>query len=700
MFQTIQSIFQAQAQASQSKGLLAETEPRQDRDKSDTSKHIHAPAHTHACLVSTNREIVQSDFASAVARNRRDFLCGKPKATSEYIYDNQRQDASAICDIMYRERKVRAISIVKKTKVGMDGLMIEIARQMTTHPDDDFVIPYDHVFFVTAMSNLEWETEMKAKMPTCFSGNVYHHGKLKRKQELLTKLRHVRNALIINDEIDTGDGEHQVLHQLYDSCHLLDLARMEEHNLRFIFVSATMVRELRELRHWGAHHRVYRMTIPAEYVGHQEFLERGVVQEYFPLDTPESAARWLDEDVCGRYGPDDPRVHLVRIADKHLGFLEAACAARDVRLLAHTSDDRLANEELEAIFANVSRHTVIAVKGLFRRANLIPTAWKAKIGAVHEQYSATYDTNVQIQGLVGRMCRYWRFLLDAGHKTGPYRTSTQAMREYQRFNEAIGQFEERVHETTTDANANTEALSDVFKGLQYQCVHRNVFVEPNYVKNLRVPAEKASSESVTTFVCRVARDDAEAKAMCEMLGYAFRPKAQTNAEGFFMTNVVHGGQHQRAVSVADVLLRVHRDNQAVRTTSGRRHTCERMAVKSRERLKTGEGITFRTSCPCYLDVVDKHTYRRVVFVRIRSDEDQSSLARLDEAFPEAKRVAETMLSTASTTNTGTAVDAKVAKKAQLLQMCRERGIKNLSGKSKSQLLALLSPDGGTAVLRA
>lgn len=143
-----------------------------------------------------------------------------------------------------------------------------------------------------------------------------------------------------------------------------------------------------------------------------------------------------------------------------------------------------------------------------------------------------------------------------------------------------------------------------------------------------------------------------------------------------------------------------RDNQAVRTTSGRRHTCERVAVKSRERLKTGEGITFRTSCPCYLDVADKHTYRRVVFVRIRSDEDQSSRARLDEAFPEAKRVAETMLSAASTTNTGTAVDAKAAKKAQLLQMCRERGIKNLSGKSKSQLLALLSPDGGTAVLRA
>ena len=87
-----------------------------------------------------NREIVINDYQSATKKNKELFLNGNVKATSEYIYDNQKFDAVSIISTFY-ETSIRVISIVKRTKVGMDGLMIEIAKNITTHPDNNFLIP-------------------------------------------------------------------------------------------------------------------------------------------------------------------------------------------------------------------------------------------------------------------------------------------------------------------------------------------------------------------------------------------------------------------------------------------------------------------------------------------------------------------------------------------------------------------------------
>lgn len=79
----------------------------------------------------------------------------------------------------------------------------------------------------------------------------------------------------------------------------------------------------------------------------------------------------------------------------------------------------------------MTNHIVLIVKGFYRRANLIPDVWKMRIGAVHEYHVKDVDNNVQIQGLSGRMTGYWRPAIEGGHKTGPYRMSIQAVREYE-----------------------------------------------------------------------------------------------------------------------------------------------------------------------------------------------------------------------------------------------------------------------------
>jgi hypothetical protein len=100
----------------------------------------------------------------------------------------------------------------------------------------------------------------------------------------------------------------------------------------------------------------------------------------------------------------------------------------------------LSEKEIKELFKDpLINHIVIGVKGFFRRANLIPNKWKLRIGATHEFYTKVVDNNVQIQGLSGRMTGYWRNYIESGHKTGPHRTSIQAIQQYEKiFNDPFG----------------------------------------------------------------------------------------------------------------------------------------------------------------------------------------------------------------------------------------------------------------------
>jgi hypothetical protein len=407
-------------------------------------------------ILDLNREIVLNDYKSATNKNNELFITGDIKSTSEYIYSNQKEDATIICNKFYNT-SIRTLGIIKRTKVGMDGLIIEIAKNMTTHPDNNFVLHRSNVYITTGMSNREWEEDMKDKIPSCFRDNVYHHGKL---QNLKPKLNNVKNALFIIDEIDVGDKEDQKLHLILKESGILDIKYMEDNNIRFIFVSATMINELKDLYKWGDKYYTHYMTIPMNYIGHKEFLELQIIKEFYPIDSDESANKWVTKDIIKRYGLLDPRVSIIRTEEKNVKYIHNACIRNDIIFKNHTSDDRISHEELLNIF-NSSKHVVLCIKGFYRRANLIPNEWKKKIGATHERYVKKYDTNVQIQGLPGRMTGYWKDVILNGHKTGPYRTSINAINEYEEFYR--NPFGEIKYSTTCS---------------------KKLFVNPKFIKNL------------------------------------------------------------------------------------------------------------------------------------------------------------------------------------------------------------------------
>jgi hypothetical protein len=376
-------------------------------------------------LISARRESVLQAYNSAKAENYLRFLEGDDKATDEYIFPNQMEDASNIVDKFYKNKR-QVISIQKKTKVGADGLMIEVAKLLTTHIDDKFVVNPANVRIITGMSNAGWEKDMIDKAPNCFKDKIFHHGKLSK-----ADLTSMRDGLIIIDEIDTGDKEYQVLHKTLTEAEVLNVKHMKEHNNKFIFISATMIRELYDLYRWGELHELYKMTIPISYFGHKDFLDRGIVKEFYPLNSKEKAEEWVQEDILDQYG-EDFRVHLVRVTAKNVNLVQNACIRKDIAFRNHTSTDRLSEDEIQEFFKEpLTNHIVLGVKGFFRRANLIPNRWKLRIGATHELYTKEVDNNVQIQGLTGRMTGYWRGDIEGGHKTGPHRTSINAIKQYE-----------------------------------------------------------------------------------------------------------------------------------------------------------------------------------------------------------------------------------------------------------------------------
>jgi hypothetical protein len=517
-------------------------------------------------ILDLSREIVLNDYQSAEKKNKELFLSGDVKAGGEYIYDNQKTDACEITS-KFHETTIRALSIVKRTKVGMDGLMIEIAKNMTTHPDNNFVLHRNNVFLITGMSNVSWEDDMKDKIPNCFRENIYHHGKL---QKLKTKLQKIKNAIIIIDEIDTGDKEDQKLHLILKESGVLDMKYMEENNIRFVFVSATMINELRDLYRWGEKHYTHYMTIPESYIGHREFLERGIIQEYYAVNDAGSAEKWVKEDIVDYYG-SDYRVHLIRTDEKNKDYILDACIKYGVVFKNHTSDERITYEELSKIFDNVPKHIVIAVKGFYRRANLIPNEWKKKIGATHERYSKKYDTNVQVQGLPGRMTGYWKDIILNGFKTGPHRTSIAAIKEYEEFYEnPLGK---KKYSTTGS---------------------KNLFVNPNNIKNLEMSVvEDVSDEKmIDGDRYRVYNNEDVVKIVCKILGYKYSA-TKNNSEGFKETSL---NRKKEVVSLTEAIAKVP-------TAYG-----------------TYKGVTtWRVCYPCYVDKTDKNTLRFVVIIRPDTD---------------------------------------------------------------------------------
>jgi hypothetical protein len=169
------------------------------------------------------------------------------------------------------------------------------------------------------------------------------------------------------------------------------------------------------------------MIIPPNYLSFKKLKEQGVLKQWKNMNTLEETNKWFDEVV--EYYTDEYRVHLTRANPKMLGHINQCAFDRGFGIIPHTSKEKLTPAQKQRLFHEpLTQHWIIPVKALWRAANRIPTSYKLRIGAVHEQWVKNVDNDVQAQGLPGRMLGFNNY--PAGHKIGPYYTSLSAIDQY------------------------------------------------------------------------------------------------------------------------------------------------------------------------------------------------------------------------------------------------------------------------------
>jgi hypothetical protein len=420
--------------------------------------------------IKRNRRMVDNAFQLAEDENQEAFENGDPKATSEFIYPNQKQDAANVVNLFYETRNnaqpCHAVSIKKNVKVGADGFMMAVAQSMCTHPDDAFVIPPKNVLFLTGMSNKAWQDEVTRKIPAIFKDKVFHHGQLQN-----AELANLKDTIIFVDEIDTASKEDQKLHRLFRDAGLMNFDTIRQNRIYIVFVTATLARELVQLRGWGSAHMNYTLSTPPTYCGIEYYLEKGIIQESYDLSDPDNIAKWIDEDILSNYG-DDYRVHLVRMprgkGSKGIAkVFEEKAKSKNMRFYQMTSDvvESITDELYTHEFSQPrTSHMILGLKGKLRRATRIPDSYKLQIGAVHVSQTRNVDNNVLAQDLPGRMAGYIRAELEAGHKIGPIRSDVNGLREYvSEFNGEATSYQSWGYKTNKEGKV--EKLKSTWKSL-------------------------------------------------------------------------------------------------------------------------------------------------------------------------------------------------------------------------------------------
>ena len=541
-------------------------------------------------LLKIQRDQVNGSFQAAKGHNDSQYILLNPNATSEYIYENQWADATKIVEL-FMTTNCLAVSVLKKTKVGADGLMLGLVKLFATHPDDNFIVPLAGIHIITAMSNTRWANDMIAKAPSCLKDKIRHHGQLKK-----ADFKKLKNSLLIIDEMDVGNKESQRMHKKLVDAGIWDAEYLKANNIKLVLISATPQKELYDLHQWGALHQHVKMTIPDSYIGLQEFLEMGIIQEFYPLNTQKNAEKWVQEDVLDHY-KDDYRVHIVRVTEKSNTFLENACAALNVICKSNNSKDNLSDELKKKYYERpLIQHVVIMIKGYLRRGELIINTHKMRIGAVHEFYTKDTDYSVQVQGLPGRMTGYWRGkIIDEGHRVGPIRTSIEAVKAYLKsYDDPLG------------PNKYQTAGFKVINGKPVTA--RPTIFSPELFDNLPGAAAGAGAAAAENPAAsyRIYSDEETTKAACKILGYRYRsPEKKKTEAGFYMTSL---HLKQEVASLEKAIKRVPD------------------AIK-----KGGPNNACRVFFPCYADTTNISTLKFVVIIRPTTD--QAKVTACDARFP-------------------------------------------------------------------
>jgi len=510
-------------------------------------------------------------------------------ASEKYVYPNQEETAAYVTHLILVEDK-RLVAIIKRTKSGANGFIFDLWRRLATYMDDDKIIPYENIYILTGMSSTPWVNTMEKDCPQEAFSNIYHRNKMK---QIVDEIKNKTHVVLIFDEIDVANAKDQTIYNTLKSAGILDIEFMEAHHISIVLISATIYRELKQMKEWGEKlARPVNLETTPEYVGLEDLVDRKIIKEFYPIKTLRDAIRWIKEDILDYFPDGDYRVNKIRTNAKGEGFIQKACDELGIYFYQDNSKTRLSPTEKMNLYSELikTRHVVISIKGFERRAVFWPTEWKVKTGALHDKYCKNPCGNVVAQSFPGRFTGYWATEYK-NHLCGIIRTSVKKIESYINF-------------YNDPENFNESKMTR----------SRSTIVKAKYIKGLkeRVRHEKTEKKFISirgNNSFRVYQTLADHIKAREFMNYKSKTFKKNN-HGFYTCKIAQISGHAKVQHIETAI-------KSIKANCGEQHKRDKSS--------------WRTTYPCYIDITDNDTE---VWVLLIQPDDECIVPQLDKLLPD------------------------------------------------------------------
>ena len=336
----------------------------------------------------------------------------------ELYYDNQAVTASKVVTAI---RKVGIVfqMVIAPCQAGKTGCMLAVIEKLLQ--SDSNVNP-DNIFVITGLSDTEWVTQTKKRLPF-IGNNVIHRGQLRKSMGIL---KNIKNALIIIDECQIASKEDMSIDKkVLEKTGLKDVAYLKENNLNIVEFSATPNSTLDDIELWNTCSEIHIMEPGQGYKGHSVLIENHRLhqaEDLFIMNDPEAGLSYDYEDARNKaikpaidaikdvknkidMSYTHPRFHIIRTpigskADTVIGRFKTICGDEYAYKKCYAGEEQLMDE-----LAKIpEKHTFLFIKEKARCA--VTFVRKDLIGILYERLPKSPKSDVIVQGLAGRACGY------------------------------------------------------------------------------------------------------------------------------------------------------------------------------------------------------------------------------------------------------------------------------------------------------
>ncbi len=304
----------------------------------------------------------------------------------------------------FEEKGVHSILAVALTQSGKTGSMLSTIQH----------VPHKRAFIITGLSSVDWLEQTRSRFPPQYHDSIFHRNQL---HHFATKVKDLRDVLIIIDENQFAFKDKQTIHQIFVSAKIMELKDLVQKQVRIVHFTATPS-NTSDFIH-STFSKVVLMKHDPSYVSAFDLLDQGRIFEYKDLAgcLPDKTYQvsWKDPDA--RYEVDvkvfehirelrpflqgEPRYHIIRTSHSYLHDVTILNFRKVFPRALFLSEMDIHLDDVLSI--KPTKHTFIFIKEKLRCAKTLP---KEYLGVLYERFTKKPKMDTILQGLVGRLTGY------------------------------------------------------------------------------------------------------------------------------------------------------------------------------------------------------------------------------------------------------------------------------------------------------